>query len=266
MKRASHESLTDTYKQDNDYSLQLSRWILKSIGAWPESSTKYSVTRKVFVTILRLICHSLIAFIVVPSILYIIFEEKDFHLRLKTIGPISHCLIGGINYCSLLYHGKQIGRSIEHMENDWRRAKGEHDHEVMMRNARIGRAVAGFCALIMQGGVLCYNIAKGISPITEIIGNETVKLGRLPSPAFNMIVDTRISPVYEIVLVLQCLSTVVVNNVTIGACGLAAVFAMHACGQLNVVMLRLQELVDEKHELLQQRLADIVECHLRVLR
>lgn len=266
MERTSRGSTLDLYRRDHDYSLQLNRWFLKPIGAWPEELPTNSVARNILKQILRLTCHTLIAFIVLPSLLYIFFEEKDFRLQLKAIGPTSHCLMGGINYCSLLHQGERIRRSIEHMETDWRMAKREHDREVMLRNARVGRIIAGVCALIMQGGVLCYNLARGTSRMLVTFGNETVVIGRLPCPSFNMIVDTRFSPVYEVVLILQCLSTIVVNNTTIGACGLAAVFAMHACGQLSIVMARLEELVDEKRETLQLRLANIVERHLRALR
>ncbi|XP_014484211.1 PREDICTED: odorant receptor 13a-like [Dinoponera quadriceps] len=265
MKRTPHESTLDLYKRDNDYSLQLNRWILKSIGAWPELPTNSSA-RNILGKVLILTCHFLIAFTVVPAILYIFFEEKDFRLKLKAIGPTSHCLMGGINYCSLLHQKKRIRRSIEHMDADWRMAKREHDREVMLKNARIGRIIAGTCALIMQGGVFCYNLARGLSPISMVIGNETMSIGRLPCPSYNKIVDTRFSPVYEVMLALQCLSIVVVNNTTVGACGLATVFAMHACGQLNVVMLRLGELTDEKRDVLQLKLGYIIERHLRALR
>lgn len=261
MKHTSSKSIVEVYRQDNDYSLQLNRWFLKSIGAWPESTN--STIKNILIKILQLTCHSLIAFTVIPSILYILFEEKDIRLKLKAIGPTSHCLMGGINYCSLLHHNNRIRKSVEHMESDWRMMKKERDREVMLKNARVGRVIAGICALIMQGGVLCYNIARGMSRIVVIVGNETITIGRLPCPSFNKIVDTRISPIYEVVLVLQCLSIFVVNNVTISACGLAAVFAMHASGQLDVVMLRLEELVDEKQEL---RLANVVKHHLRALK
>lgn len=256
----------DVYKRNNNYSLQINRWFLKSIGAWPELPTS-SITERTLSSILRLICHILIALTVVPSILYILIEEKDIRLKLKAVGPTSHWLMGGINYCSLLYQKKQIQMSIEHMENDWRMAKREHDREVMLRNAKLGRTIAGVCALIMQGGIFSYNIARGTSPIIVVIGNETVAIGRLPCPSFNKIVDTRFSPVYEIVLTLQCLSTIVVNNTTVGACGLAAVFAMHACGQLSVVMSRLEELVEEnQYDIVQKKLTSLVERHLRALR
>ncbi|EFN78623.1 hypothetical protein EAI_17421 [Harpegnathos saltator] len=265
--RSSGKITADVPRRNNNYSLQINRWFLRPIGAWPELPTS-SATERTLSKILRLICHILIALTVVPSILYILFEEKDFRLKLKAVGPTSHWLMGGINYCSLLYQKKQIRRSIEHMETDWRMVKRERDRELMLRNAKVGRAIASLCALIMQGGIFSYNVARGTSPILVVIGNETVAIGRLPCPSFNKIVDTRFSPVYEVVLTLQCLSTIVVNNTTVGACGLAAVFAMHACGQLSVVMSRLEELDGEKDEchIVQRKLANLVERHLRALR
>ncbi|KAL0117037.1 hypothetical protein PUN28_010123 [Cardiocondyla obscurior] len=262
----SHESKVNVYKQNNDYSLQFNRWILKPIGVWPELPTSSPVER-ILSKLLRLTCHTLVALTVVPSILYILFEEKDVRLKLKAVGPTSHWLMGGINYCSLLYQKRHIRKSIEHMEADWRMARRERDREMMMKNARLGRVIAGVCALIMQGGIFSYNVARGTSPILVEIGNETVSIGRLPCPSFNKIVDTRFTPVYEVVFTLQCLSSLVVNNTTVGACGLAAVFAMHACGQLNVVMSRLEELVEEKRRhVIQRKLASLVERHLRALR
>lgn len=208
------------------------------------------------------------ALTVIPAILYIFFEEKDLQMKLRAIGPTSHWLMGAINYFSLLYQQKQIHRSIEHMEADWRMTKREHDYQIMLKNARVGRIIVGICALFMQGSIFLYSMVRGMSPFRVVVGNETITMpGLLPCPAFNLIVDTRFSPVYEVIFTLQCLSSIVVNNVTSGACGLAAVFAMHACGQLNVVMSQLEELDEDKeYDLVQRKLARLVERHLRALR
>jgi len=264
MKRAAHESTIDVYKRDySDYSLQFNRWFLKSIGAWPESSANQSITGSILIITLRLVCWLLILFVSLPSILYIIFEEKDFYLKLRALGPASYCFLGGVNYYSLLHHGSRICKSIEHIEKDWRMAK-RNDREVMLKNARIGRTISAVCAFIMEGGVLCFNLMIRISPIIQIIDNETVVIGQLACPSFNMIVDTRISPVYDVMFIVQCISITVVNIVTISACSLAAVFAMHACGQLNIVILHLRELVNNKSETVS--LGSVIEHHLRVLR
>ena len=53
----------------------------------------------------------------------------------------------------------------------------------------------------------------------------------------------RYSPANEILLTLQLLSGFLMNYVTVGSCALATVFAMHVCGQLSVVISRLNGMV-----------------------
>ncbi|XP_018355972.1 PREDICTED: uncharacterized protein LOC108756544, partial [Trachymyrmex septentrionalis] len=112
------------------------------------------------------------------------------------------------------------------------------DRQVMLKYAKVGRFVAGLCAIFMHGGVFSHTVLQ----------------------------DTTQSPAGEIALALQIISSIVVNSITVGACSLAAVFAMHACGQLNVLMRWLNKLNDRKQqETVQQQMAIIVEHHLRVL-
>lgn len=254
------------YQRDIDYSIQLNRLFLKPIGAWP--GTNAGVADKIFSRGIQFVCHSLIAFTVVPCALYIMFEP-DVYLKLKAFGPMIHWLMGGANYCSLLVHSYEIRKCMDHMCADWRHVERTRDREVMLQNAKFGRFVSAFCAVFMQGGVCSYSIITILTSTTIRIGNATIITHQLPCPFYTELVDTRYSPANEIVIVLQLLSTIIVNSVTVGACSLAAVFAMHACGQLSILMMKLDELVDEtesKYEITRRKLATIVEHHLRVLR
>ncbi|KAG7198555.1 hypothetical protein KM043_005920 [Ampulex compressa] len=154
------------------------------------------------------------------------------------------------------------------METDWSLSKSPEDREVMMRHAKIGRFIAGFCAMFMHGGVFSYSIIEGLFPVTTVIGNETIPIIRLPCPFYNKIWDSTCSPANKIILVSQLISCFIVNSTTVGACSLAAVFALHACGQISLIMKRLDELVGEEknRDSTHERLAHIVERHLRVLR
>ncbi|KAG7198558.1 hypothetical protein KM043_005923 [Ampulex compressa] len=253
---------------DLEYSIQINRWLLKPLGAWPSSETT-SRTERILSKLLTLTCHSLIAFTVVPSMLHIILEKEDIYSKLQAIGPTSHWLTGGVNYCSLLSRSKKIRRCVEHMEMDWRSVKRAEDREVMLRNARFGRLIAGFSAIFMHIGVFSYSIITGMTSIVAVVDNETIVMQRLPCPAYDKFIDTRFSPANEIVLGLQFLSCFIVNSISVGVCGMAAAFAMHACGQLNVVMLWLDDFVDgkeKKSRSVQRRLASIVQLHLRTLR
>jgi len=257
-----------THQRDNEYSIQLNRWFLKPIGAWPTNDGSTSIASKLFSRGIQLICHSLIAFTVIPCALYIL-SEPDVHLKLKAFGPMIHWLMGGANYCSLLLHSCEIRNCVDHIRADWQVVERMSDREVMLRNARFGRFVSCFCVIFMQGGVCSYSVITMLTPVVLQIGNVTVITHPLPCPFYTELIDTRYSPANEIVLSLQLLSTIIVNSVTVGACSLAAVFAMHACGQLNILMIKLNELVDGSEgefKVTHRKLIVIVRHHLRVLR
>ncbi|XP_011341717.1 uncharacterized protein LOC105281876 isoform X2 [Ooceraea biroi] len=255
------------HQQDSEYSIQLNRWFLKPIGAWPRAGASISIMNKLLSRGIQFTCHSLIASTVIPCILYILFEP-DVYLKLKAFGPMIHWLMGGANYCSLLSSSHKIRKCVDHMRTDWQMVERMSDREVMLRNARFGRFVSTFCAVFMQGGVCSYSVITVLTPVIMQIGNITITMRQLPCPFYTDLVDVRYSPANEIVLGLQLMSTVIVNSVTVGACSLAAVFAMHACGQLNILMIKLDELVDGtegEFKTNHRKLAVIVEHHLRVL-
>jgi len=195
-------------------------------------------------------------------------EEKDIEIKLNIMGPLSHWIMGMINYCLLLVRGDDIRECVLHMETDWQLVQKIEDRQVMMRQAKIGRFVAGFCAVFMQSGTFLFVIAKSLSTTIVIVDNETVSMHPFTCPIYNKFIDTRFSPANEIMMVVEWLSCFIVNSVTVGACSLDAVFAMHAYGQLNMLFSWLNKLVNEnkKNEYAEQRLAIIVEHHLRVLR
>ncbi|XP_011148360.2 odorant receptor 4-like isoform X2 [Harpegnathos saltator] len=253
------------HQQHNDYSLQLNRWFLKPIGIWPASTS----TEKILSHAIQFICYSLITFTVIPSVLYIFLEDQDVDIRVKAIGPVSHWMMGILNYLSLLLRGDEIRRCIEHMEVDWQLVNRAEDREVMLKSAKFGRFVAGFCAVFMHCGVFSYSMMKGMSSLVIVIDNQTVTIPRLPCPFYSNFLDTTVKLTNQIVLMIQFLSGFIVNSITVGACSLAAVFAMHACGQFNVLFLWLNELVgddgEEERKLVEYKLANIVQHHLRVL-
>ncbi|XP_028046089.1 odorant receptor 13a isoform X3 [Monomorium pharaonis] len=76
----------------------------------------------------------------------------------------------------------------------------------------------------------------------------------------------KISPIYEIVYVAHCLCGYTTYSITVGACGLAAVFVTHACGQIHMILLQLEDLLNGENSDIHQRIAIIVKDHVRVMR
>ncbi|XP_014487623.1 PREDICTED: odorant receptor 4-like [Dinoponera quadriceps] len=252
---------------DHDYSLQLNRWYLKPIGAWPLTSAS-STTEKVMLLIQVLVCWAIVCSIMIPCTLYVFFENVSIREKLSAIAPLLNRVMGSFNYLVLLQHSVNIRDCIEHMGADWEMMQKANDREVMMQHAKFGRFIAVICGVIMQGGTFLYGVAKAMKTVTIVIGNETVTMHPMTCPAYSKIIDTRYGPVNEIVLVVQILSTFVVSSATVGICSLAAVFATHASGQLNVLYMRLGELSENQKEdihIAEQSMISIVEHHLRVL-
>lgn len=255
-------------KKYNNYSLQLTRWFLKLIGAWPQINAS-SLVWKIFILIQILTCSSLIAVITVPCLLHVLFEKVNIQVKLNAIGPLLHRVMGSINYWVLLKRSGDIRKLIRHMEADWSLVQRIDNREVMLQHAKFGRFVTMICGVIMQGGTFLFSIARAMKTVPIIVGNETFMTHPMTCPIYSKIIDTRFNPVNEIALVLQFLSTFVVSSSTVGACSLAAVFAIHACGQLNVLYAWLRELVENQEKgkhIAERKLAAIVEHHLRVLR
>ncbi|XP_025158794.1 odorant receptor 4 isoform X2 [Harpegnathos saltator] len=76
--------------------------------------------------------------------------------------------------------------------------------------------------------------------------------------------------IYEIVYLAHCMCGYIMYTVTAGSCGLAAIFATHVCGQIDVITSRLEDLLQgksyEQTTNVNQRIAFIVKSHVRVLR
>ena len=182
----------------SDYSLQLNRWYLTPIGAWPSSSTTTRFQRIVSI-ILIVVCYSRYRLRRSPAILYMVLEDEDIEYKLKMIGPLSHWIVGGINYTTLLLRSNEIRYCMEHIEMDWRIITRAKDQRVMLKNAKFGRYVAAFCAGFVQGGILCYCVVIAFSTEIVSVGNETKTVHMLPCAVYKKLLNVDTSPVNEIV-------------------------------------------------------------------
>lgn len=96
--------------------------------------------------------------------------------------------------------------------------------------------------------------------------NQTIKM--LIYPAYGGY-NIQKSPTYEIIYGVQCICEYVFDTIASGACGLAALFVTHACGQIDVVMSRLDDIVAgqyKKNSNANIRLMEIIKHHTKILK
>lgn len=258
--------LVDKY---NEYSIQIIRWILKAINAWPRPAD-VPIVEKIRSDFAIFMCYFLMMAITIPNGLSMFFDSQEsFETKLQNIGPLTFWLIAIINYSCLLLHVDDIQDCVEHVKMDWLIIRRLEDQRLMLKSAKLGRFIAGFCAVFMHCGVFSYNVVQGLSKTILHVENSSTVVRTLPYPFYNKILNAYISPAYEFVFFVQCLSSFVVNSVTVATCALTAVFVMHACGQMKIMISWLENFVDERNQKktsLRQRFAIIVNHHLRILR
>lgn len=254
------------YEHDIRYAMQLCRWILKPIGIWHLIHSYSSQGEKLLSLMLILACFSGLCFVLVPAGPYTLFREKDINVKVKLFGPIGFCLTSAIKYCFLGARVSAIGRCVEHVESDWRVVRHQDHRKMMLRNALVGRRLTTLCVIFLYSGGMSYH---AIMPLfAETKTNDSSTSRPLVYPGYDLYVDSQASPAYEIIFSLHCLSAVIQYSVTTAACSLAAIFTTHACGQVQILMTLLDDLVNGKRTkgTIEKRLNLIAKHHVRVLR
>ncbi|XP_024893964.1 uncharacterized protein LOC112468832 [Temnothorax curvispinosus] len=213
----------------NDYGIQLNRWFLISLGAWPQISASNRM-KKLAVLMQIFILWAAMAVPLIPCMLYMLFEKKDIKTKLHSLTPLIHGIMGAVNYWMLLTRNKDIQHCIRHMETDWRRIRRNDNREVMFQYAKIGRFMTAFCATFMHSSTYFFGVARMMKTTTVIIGNKTITMHPMACSVYSKILDVRFSPANEIMLGVQFLLAFVIVSSTATVCTLAAVFATHACG------------------------------------
>ncbi|XP_067214064.1 odorant receptor 10-like isoform X2 [Linepithema humile] len=255
---------TNSQKNYFNHAVQVTHVILQVIGAWPIPKLA-SKAERIAIRLQNVLCYFLFAFILVPGLLLVFLKERDFKRRVRMLGPLLNCGMGSIKYSLLVYHSKEIRDCIKQVRQDWKNTMDKNDQKVMLSKASIGRKFAVFSAAFMYVGGLSYRtivpLSKGrmLTPM-----NTTVRA--LACPSYFIKFDEQASPAYEIVFTLQFFAGFLTYSVTCGAAGLAAFFIMHVCGQLSILIGKLQHLNDMKPEdrAVAILLADIVEHQIKV--
>lgn len=257
-----------SYKDDLSFNVQLNMLTLKIIGSWPRSLDR-TWLETIEHGFLNLLGHGLLAFILVPGIICLTIEISDIYDKMEVAAALSFFVMAVMKYFIFMIREADIRKCVKLIENDWRNVKHLEDREIMLDNASFNRRLTVICSFFMYGGVVFYYIVLPLTrpKIVEEGGNLTYTGLVYPFP--RILADARRSPVNEILYTVQLLSGFIAHNITVAACGLAALLAMHACGQLQVLMSWLDKLVDGREnnvESLDQRLANIVEQHVRIIK
>ncbi|XP_012063220.1 PREDICTED: uncharacterized protein LOC105626531 [Atta cephalotes] len=245
--------------------LMWNRWILRILGIWPLVYSNTTTIEKILATILFALCWSALSFLLIPLIIFTLSERTTIYEKIKLLGPLSYVIIATLKYFFLVIHRKNIRQCINMLSTDWRAVHQQNYRKIMNKNVTKSHMLSKFCIMFMYcGGLSFHTVMPFLTHTTIDEQNVTVK--PIPYPGFDIIFDLHFTPAYVFVFCAQWFSGIVLFNVTTAVCCLAAMFVAHACGQIEIVMARVENLVKNvQNSRMKEHMAIIVKHHMQSL-
>ncbi|XP_076276562.1 odorant receptor 13a-like [Lasioglossum baleicum] len=271
MRDRSRDTVVRTLKNyreedDIDYALEMCRWVLKPLGMWSLVYNRTSRWEKTVSTILLVTCFFSLMLLIVPLYWQIILGDIGGKARIKWLGSACNCTLSAVKYLYLVLRRATFARCIEYLENDWRTLKNQHHRAIMMRQVTFSRSLIMLCIIFIVCGGISFHVMLPLSR-RRVVGNQTLKA--LAYPGYDRFFDIQSSPTYEILYCIQCFGGFVRHNVTTATFALAVFFVTHICGQVQIQILKLEELnidSDEKNCDHDAMVGEIIQSHTEILR
>lgn len=254
------------YEHDIEYVTKQSQFLLRILGIWPLLERDLSALEIIFKILLKTICCALVCVIVVPGFLYcMFFTEEEPHAKLTMIAPIIYSFIALAKYGTLICYEDEIRTCLRHIKDDWKFIVISNARDIMMEKAKIGRNMFTVCCTMLYCAGLSFHT---IVPLTKgkLFSDENNTFRPLAFAGYFILFDEQRSPAYEIMTLLQFCGGFVMYSVTIVIYGLAALLVMHACAQMKILIMLMEELVDETctEKNVNEKLSMVVEHQIRI--
>lgn len=253
------------HQNDILYITQPTRKILRALGAWPSINKGRSIYPKAHNLLLICIAYALLSSDIIPGSLFWVME-KTTRIKLQIIPALIYDFMSAIQYGIFIVRYDQVRRCLKHVEEDWKNILSADVRNIMLRSGRTGKRLVTICGAFMYSGALTFRTILPLS-MGKTVTDQNVTLRHLACPGYFFSLDVQVSPVYETVFIIQLLTSIVTVSIVTAACGLTAIFVMHACGQLKILINLMKSLVQkqwlEEREV-DKKLSEIVEHQIRV--
>ncbi|XP_036146796.1 uncharacterized protein LOC105834979 [Monomorium pharaonis] len=253
------------HQNDVLYIMQPTSKILRAIGVWPSIRKERSVYTNAQNLLLICISYTLLSSDLIPGTLYWLMGGTT-QVRLQLIPPLFYDIMSMIQYSIFIFRCDQLRQCLKHVEEDWKNIFSVDVRNIMLKSGRTGKRLVTICGIFMYSGAITF---RTILPLAQekIVTDQNVTLRNLACPGYFFSLDVQVSPFYETVFVIQFLSSIVTVSIVTSACGLTAIFVMHACGQLKILINLMRDLVQkqwQKEHEVDKKLAEIIEHQIRV--
>ncbi|XP_014487476.1 PREDICTED: uncharacterized protein LOC106751159 [Dinoponera quadriceps] len=232
------------YESDIDTTYKLNRFIFSLLGIWPYVRTNCWLLQELKRTALILGFYFLLGYDLLSMLFYIFIVQNEMRTKLKVMASVIFSAVSISKYLNLLYIKNQVKNCLALVEEDFRYVASSTARDTMLFHARTGRRLSILFSIFMYTSTLAY---RTLIPIShgKIVTAENVTIRPLTCAAEFVVFDPQPSPVYEIVFFAQCFTALIKTTVTVAACGIATLFAMHIVAQLEILMETLNNLTNE---------------------
>lgn len=255
------------YERDIVNTLIWNRRLLRILGIWPLlHPNTTSKIEKMIATFSFVLCWIVLSLFLVLTSIYTFSDRSIMRDKMKMLGPLGYVFFSMLKYLFLVVRHKSIRRCVRVLSADWRRVQEDDHRKIMIRSAEKGHLLSKFCIAFMYCGGLSYNT---IMPFLSQMPQQNVTFRPMAYLGYDILFNLQLMPVYVFAFCLQCITGIVMFNITTSVCCLAAMFVAHACGQIDIVITRVENLVkDEKRNSVQfeRCMAIIVQHHVQALR
>ncbi|XP_032689599.1 odorant receptor 13a-like [Odontomachus brunneus] len=253
------------YQDDIMYITKVTRNVLNVLGVWPSLDERKTVGSRICRFLLITISWLLLYCVLIPGFLSWLFEKRT-RIKIQMIPLLLFGFMAIGKYGNLIFREGQIKRCLQHIEEDWKNVIDTDARSMMIESAKTGRRLVTICGIFMYSTGVSF---RTILPLSKgkLVTAQNITIKPLPCPGYFFSFNTQASPTYETIFVMQFFSGLITYSITTGVCGLTAVFVMHACGQLKILMKLMRHLFEEqwieKHDM-NRKLAEIVEYQIRI--
>nr|XP_031834889.1 uncharacterized protein LOC116428012 [Nomia melanderi] len=253
------------YEDDANYALGWCRRMLRLIGVWSLIQKRTNRLEKVVSFLWRIVILCVQLFFIVPITLHICYVEQNSNMKIKIAGQPINSALSVVKFVYLGLKGTAFRSCIEHMENDWRRVRDPQHRDIMLKQISISRNLITMCIIFVYTAGISYYTVIPLLVKRQQKGNYTGR--RLMHAGFDRFFDVHSSPTFELLYSVHCLSAFYRYSVTTAEICLTVTFVTHICGQMQIQMLRLQELCNrKKKDTVREQLSVIVHDHAEALR
>jgi hypothetical protein len=242
------------------------RWLLRVLGIWPLIYPGTTKIEKIIAMFSFVLCWLVLSLLLVLVSMYVFSERSIMQEKMKMLGPLGYVFFSMVKYFFLVARHRSIRQCMQILSADWRSVQEDHHRKIMIKDAEKGQLLSKFCIAFMYCGGLSYNT---IMPFLSQTAEQNITVRPMAYLGFDSIFNLQVMPVYVFAFCLQCVTGIVMFNITTVVCCLAAMFVAHACGQIDIIIARMKNLVKGERynsEQFEQCMAIIVQHHVRALR